>query len=394
MANFADSNRTAVRYVEESTWGTTPSGPNMKALNITSESLKSNINTVTSDTIRSDRNVSDITQVGGGASGDIGFELRYGDIDDLIAGAMQSAWVTTRVSTGVASAMASGATIQADSSALNAIVSGQFVRLSGSSATANDGDYRVTAVSTTGSNTKIYLADASSGATASLTTDVFTTGTLLQGKMIRNGTTKRSYTVEKEFADVSSVARYPGMRVTTFSMNFESQSILTGTIGFSGKGQISASATIASAITPASTNEVMNASGNVGRIWEGGQAVTGIAFQSISIELNNNPRDQAKVGSDQLAGIGTGRCEVTGSLTAYFENNALLDKFTNGTKSSFRTQITDSNGRSYIVTLPRITYTDFTVTAGGPNADIMQEGSFGAAVDVTGKYAIQIDALD
>jgi hypothetical protein len=366
----------------------------MQDINFTSESLKSNTNTVTSDTIRSDRNVSDITQVGGGAGGDVGFELRYSDIEPLIAGAFQEAWVTTAVSAALASARVSAAVIQADTSALNHIVVGQFLRLRNATTGSNDGDFRVTAVSIAVDVARLTVTDASSGSAASFSSEVFGAGSSLVGRHIRNGVTPKSFTVEKEFADVSSFARYAGMRVTAMSMNFESQAILTGSFGFTGKSQAMASTTLASATTAGSTNTVMNASGNVGRIWEGGQAVTGIAFQSISVDLNNNPREQAKVGSDSLVGVGTGRAEITGNVTAYFENNTLIDKFTAGTKSNFRFQITDIDGNSYVVDIPLITYTDFTIAAGGGNQDVVQDGSWGASIDTNGVYSIQIDALD
>lgn len=391
---FSDSNRTGVRFIKEAVWGVTPAGPNMKELNFTSESFKSNVNTVTSETIRSDRNVSDITQVGGGAAGDVGFELRYGDIEDLFEGILQSTWATTRVSTAVASAHFSTTSIRADSSALNAVAVDQVIRVSDATTAGNDGDYIVYAVSTVAGNTYVHCLDASTGVTAAFTGEVAGASTLIQGKMIRNGVTPTSYTIEKEFSDVSSFAQYAGMRATTLSLNFESQTILTGTIGFTGKNQVTASATLASATTAASTNEVMNASGNVARVWEGSNAITGASFQSITLDLNNNPREQAKVGSDALAGVGTGRCEVTGTLTAYFENNSLIDKFTGGTKSSFRFQIEDNAGNAYIVTIPRTTYTDFTIVATGPNNDVVQEGSWGASINTGGTHAIQIDALD
>lgn len=396
MSNFADSNRTQVSFVEETTWGTTPSGPNMKVLPITSESLKSDINTVTSETIRADRNVEDIIKVGGGASGDIGFEMRFSDWDAFIEGALQDTFTNTIVSTNVASARFSGAHIQADNSALVALVSGQFIRVKNATTSANNGDYRVTQVSSLGGGGYIaFLADASSGNAASFTSEVFGASTRMQGKVARNGTTPKSYTIEKQFQDVASaVHQFPGMRVGSMSLNIESRAILTGSFSFTGKGVTVTSTTVASATTQASNNSVMNASGNVGRIWEGGETISGIVFKSISIELANNPREQDKVGSDQLAGVATGRCEVTGSLSAYFENNNVLNKFVNGTSTLLRFQVDDADGQSIIITIPNVRLTEGNVAAGGGNADIMQEFSWGAYIDDTGTYAIQFDILD
>lgn len=392
--SFSDANRVALRYVEETTWGVTPAGPSMKELNLTSESLKSNTQTVTSETIRADRNVSDITSVGGGAGGDVGFELRYADVDDLIEAALAGTWTVSNASAGVASVTVSAAVVQADSSALNNVVVDQIIRVTNNTASAvNDGEYIVTIVSTTGDTTRLTVIDASSGSAAAFTTEVFAGTAAIRAKNLRNGVVERSFTVEKEFADVSATAQYAGMRVGGITLDFNSLQILTGSFNFTGKSQATASATIASATVAASTNDVMNASGNVVRVWEGSNVVTGTAFQTVTLELTNNPREQAKVGSSALAGVKLGQCTITGSLTAYFENNALIDKFTGNVASSFRFQVEDNDGNAYVFTIPRIKYSDFTVAAGGINTDVLQEGSWGATVDATGLYAIQVDAL-
>jgi hypothetical protein len=395
MTSFADSNRTGLKYVKETTWGTTPSGPLMKKFNFTSEGLKSNINTVTSESIRDDRNVSDVTKVGGGAGGDIGFELRYGDLDDLFEGAFANAWVTTVVSAALASAYFSGGVIESDSSALNDLLVGQFIRVANASTPANDGDYRITSTVTSVARTKVYLSDASSGSAAAFTTEVFSATTTLKGKNLRNGTTLKSYTIEKDFSDIgSAVHQFTGMRVANLSFDLATQAILTGSMTLMGKTQNASTTSLASATSNPSTNTVLNASGNVGKIWEGGQAVTGVSFQSISMEINNNAREQQVVGSDSLAGVALGRCEVTGSFTAYFENNSLLNKFTAGTASNLRFQVTDDTGNSYIIDVPKIRITDATVVAGGPNSDVVIDMNWAAMIDDNGIYAVQLDALD
>jgi len=393
---FADSNRAKIRYREETAWASVVSAVAYTELPITSEGLKSSINTVTSETIRPDRNVADIVKVGGGASGDLGYELKYGDWDELFEGAFQSNIVSTLVSAALASAYFSGPGIHiADGSSASDVVVGQFVRIANASTTGNNGDYRVTAVSVAASGNILYVADASSGAAAAFTSELFKSTTQLRGKRLRNGTTSKSYTIEKEFSDVSTTfSRYAGMRVGSMSMSIQSRAILSGAFSFVGKSQAAASVTLASTSNAASTNPVMNASGNVGRVWEGSDVISGVSFKAISVDLNNNTREQDVVGSDALAGVATGRCEITGSLSAYFENNDLVNKFVNGTATSLRFQVDDSDGNSYIVTIPKVRLTDLTVTAGGSNTDIMADVTWAAMVDDSGLYAIQLDILD
>lgn len=393
---LADTNRVGVRIVEESTWGTTPGGPALLDLPFTGESLRSNTRTVTSDTIRTDRNVSDITEVGGGASGDINFELRYADYDLLLGGMLQTSAVVTNVSAAIASCYFSGATITGDTNAFSQVVSGQHLRVKSATTSGNNGYYRVNGfASTAGGHHTITLEVASTGVAASFTSEVFAAATRIQGSRLRNGTTARSFTIEKLMqSDVNTAFQFTGMRVDTMNLNYEAQNILTGSFAFLGKSMAISSATIASAVTAASGNSVMNASGHVGNVWINSDAVTSVYFQSLGITATNNSREQTAVGTDANIGIGSGRFEVTGNLRAYFEDSSLISQFVNGTDSSIRTQITDPEGNSVIITIPKVRWTDGTVLADGPNNDAFADMSWGAMVDATGTYAMQIDLLD
>jgi len=115
---------------------------------------------------------------------------------------------------------------------------------------------------------------------------------------------------------------------------------------------------------------------------------------AVAVDLNNNPRPQDAVGSNANIGIGTGRAEITGTISAYFSNNDLVTKFVAGTATSLRFQVTDSDGNSYIATIPKIRFTSATTVATGPNNDVMVDLGFSAMIDSSGLYAIQFDILD
>jgi len=396
MPDFSDSNRVALRIKREATWGVLASAQTFKAMNFTSESLKGNINTVTSDTIRSDRNVSDITVVGGGAGGDTAFEVRFGEeFNEELSGALNADWVTTTCSAAVASARVSAAVLKADSSSLSHLRAGMFVRNTGATASStNDGDFQVASAVHTAGDSVVTLLTAATGVSAAFTGEAYAGDTQTTGKHLRNGITKISYSIEKEFQDVSAWREYAGMRIGSMSLNVASQAILTGGFTFVGKSEAIASATITSATTAADTGDVMNAAGNVNRIWEGTQAVSNAVFQNLTLELTNNTREQSQVGSDDLAGVGLGRCEITGTLDAYFEDDSLVTKFINNTDSNVRFQVQDNDNNAYIFSIPKVRYTDSTVAAGGPNADVVQNLTWGAIVDDAGVYAIGVDALE
>ena len=61
---MSDTNRVAIRIVEESTFGTTPSSPAFQELRVTSGNVGYTPTTVTSNEMRSDRQVTDLILVG------------------------------------------------------------------------------------------------------------------------------------------------------------------------------------------------------------------------------------------------------------------------------------------------------------------------------------------
>lgn len=71
------SNRTALRVVPESVFGTTPANPVFQNLRYTGESVAFGIKNITSNEIRADRMTTDLIQVGADVSGDIDFELSF-----------------------------------------------------------------------------------------------------------------------------------------------------------------------------------------------------------------------------------------------------------------------------------------------------------------------------
>ena len=98
---MSESNRVAVRYVEESTYGVTPAdSANWQAIRFTSEALSGTPNTSTSSEIRSDRMIADQIKTGLSVGGDISFELSSGTFDDLLEAVMCDTWTNNTLNIG------------------------------------------------------------------------------------------------------------------------------------------------------------------------------------------------------------------------------------------------------------------------------------------------------
>ena len=59
---------------------------------------------------------------------------------------------------------------------------------------------------------------------------------------------------------------------------------------------------------------------------------------------------------------------VTGSITAYFEDTALIDKFINETSSAITFTLTDGASNDYIFNMPNVKYNSGNPEVGGPGA--------------------------
>jgi len=101
LSSIISSSVVQLAVVGESTWGTTPDTPAFQRLRVTSDSLSVDRTNTTSSERRPDRNVTDLVQTGGGASGTLDMELSYGTFDSLMESWMQSGWTSDVIKNGV-----------------------------------------------------------------------------------------------------------------------------------------------------------------------------------------------------------------------------------------------------------------------------------------------------
>ena len=92
---------TRFAYVPEVTPGTTPATPAFQTMRVTGGGLRPNKTTGVSEEIQPDRNVRDEFQLFMAASATYPFELSYGSMDALFAGAAFGTWATNVLKNGI-----------------------------------------------------------------------------------------------------------------------------------------------------------------------------------------------------------------------------------------------------------------------------------------------------
>ena len=98
---IAEASQTRLAWVPEVTIGTTPATPTFQTARYTSEGLKFGKQTVVSDEIRGDGNVTDIIDVGRSVAGPLAMELSYGTFDALFESLFRSTWATNVLKNGI-----------------------------------------------------------------------------------------------------------------------------------------------------------------------------------------------------------------------------------------------------------------------------------------------------
>lgn len=183
--------------------------------------------------------------------------------------------------------------------------------------------------------------------------------------VLKAGTTMQSFTLERVFGDIQQYETFTGCRVNTFSISVQPNAMVTGTISIVGKN-IGFSDSPLSA-SPIASQTAPPFDGFSGTLEEGGEKIAVVT--GIDLSIANSLEAAFVIGEDSAEDIIAGRINITGTISAYFENMDLLEKFVNETETSLSFGLGNwQDGNSYQFHLPRIKYSggDNPVDGEGP----------------------------
>lgn len=201
---------------------------------------------------------------------------------------------------------------------------------------------------------------------------------------ITTGTTMKSFTLQKHFSDINQYLVFTGCVVNNWSLNVTPNGIITSTFNVMGETMSTGVAAWTGSASAKSANSPFDSF--TGTLSEGGTVnalVTG-----IDLTLANNLTALQVIGNNHAIGLVDGGANITGTMTAYFANSTLLDKFINETESSLEFTLGDgSNTMTFL--MPRIKYSggDVPVNDEGP---IILNMPFQALYDSGDGYSLQI----
>lgn len=373
---LASTSRIQMRYILETVLGTIPTVGNSYDLRVTGESFNYDLTKETSKEINSSRTTLSQVAVSASSAGGIQAELSYAEYDKILASLMESTW-TVFGTNGVQTVP--NTTTTATATTLTGAGGDTYVNL-------KKGQWFLFLHPTSANDGKLFRVSTSVAPTATvITLDANTpaavVGSTAGGQVctsrLTHGTTITSFTIEKQMLDVGQYFAYKGQVPSKATISAASGSLTTMAIDFMGLGTVRNTSTNIAGSTTNTASLAYTGHSAVSNpqslIWEGGAPVAGTYIKSISLEYDNAIRQQSAIGSLAPVDVAAGTIAAKATLSMYFANGSIYDKFIVNTSTSLIWASLDPSGNGYIFSMPNCNITSFKVTAGAKDQDLMAE---------------------
>lgn len=197
--------------------------------------------------------------------------------------------------------------------------------------------------------------------------------------VLKVGTTPKFFSIEDYAADIDQARLFTGVTVNTMSVSLAPNQMVTTTFGLVGKtmtiGGTEKTQDPASGAAPFDAYSGDLAIGNVG-------AASAVAIvTALDFTLTNGFAPTFVIGDDSAPSLEYGRAEVEGTLSAYFEDASLINRFLDETETEIEVSVGDGTN-TMTFTFPRVKINSADVGVDGPTSRIVNL-SFVALYDST-----------
>jgi len=209
-----------------------------------------------------------------------------------------------------------------------------------------------------GDVTFAYSHEAFDDFLESLCYGTFTTNVLKIGQILK------SFSVEVGHLDIDQYRVFTGIVANTLALEVNLDGVVQSTFGLIGKDMTVASTSADNdGVTTAPVKEPFVHFD--GSFKEGG-ATTAI-MTSISLNIDNGIQSNFALGDAALKSVTSSMVNVSGTVTAYFEDSVMLNKFINETSTSLELTLDDGAGNSHTWLLPKVEFNgaDISVSDAG-----------------------------
>jgi hypothetical protein len=185
--------------------------------------------------------------------------------------------------------------------------------------------------------------------------------------VLKTGVTRKSFSIEEAALDISEYRVYSGVIVDKCEINIPSSGTVTVKFDVIGKDQSALTSTSidADGYTDPTAKVPFTDYSASGYLKEAGTAIGNVT--SVAFTIDNGYTKNFAVMSNVVRDLTTGNSKITGTITVFFEDAVMYNKFVNGTASSLDVKLSDGTN-SYEFSFGNIKYTGATKTISGNGA--------------------------
>jgi len=206
--------------------------------------------------------------------------------------------------------------------------------------------------------------------------------------VLKAGTTRKSFSIEAGYKDISQYFLYTGCVVNNMTLSLSAEAAeVTGAFNMVGMNAVrSATSADADGWTPPGAKRAFD--NFTGSILEDAAPIALITGLELSLENGISPA--RTLFQRSAADLFHGRSNLTGTVSAYFEDGALVDKFIDETPTSLQFTLEDPDGNTMQFLIPRVVYTGGSPPAVDGEGGLILSMPFQAVYDQTAQTNLQI----
>lgn len=191
--------------------------------------------------------------------------------------------------------------------------------------------------------------------------------------VLKVGTTPKSFSIEDAATDISQFRLFTGATVSSLAVSIKPNQMVTGTFSMIGKNMTISGTSVDAVKTASSTNQPFDAYSGSLRIADAGGSLAAAAIVTgFDFTINNALAPTFVVGSSTTPQLEYGMATVEGTITAYFEDAGLINRFLNETQTALEIAVDDPTGVSdYTFLFPRVKINGASVPVDNPTSRII-----------------------
>ena len=190
--------------------------------------------------------------------------------------------------------------------------------------------------------------------------------------VIKVGTTPKFLTLEDYATDIDQARLFTGCAVSTMGISMAPNQMVTATFGMVGKDMtISATEKTVAAAGVGEPFDAYSGDLKVANVDGIGGASALSIVTSVDFTVTNSFAPTFVVGDDSAPALEFGRAEIEGTITAYFEDLSLVNRFLNETESAIEVSVADPSANTMTFLFPRVKFNAADIPVDGPTSRVV-----------------------